>query len=121
MVRALFDTNILVDYLNGIPQARTEIERYTARAVSIVTWMEVMIGATPDDEVATRAFLRGFEVLGLDERIAARAVNLRRAHRMKLPDAIIWATAQVNEMLLVTRNLKDFSESDPGIRCPYKI
>jgi predicted nucleic acid-binding protein len=40
---------------------------------------------------------------------------------MKLPDAIIWATAQVNEMLLVTRNVKDFSESDPGIRCPYKI
>ena len=42
----LFDTNILIDYLRGIPQARTECDRHSDRAVSIVTWMEVMAGST---------------------------------------------------------------------------
>ena len=45
MVKALFDTNILVDYLNAVPEARTELQRYTEKAVSIITWMEVMVGA----------------------------------------------------------------------------
>ena len=56
MVKALFDTNILVDYLNAVPQARTELRRYEAKAVSIVTWMEVMVGATEDVEDTTRSF-----------------------------------------------------------------
>jgi hypothetical protein len=40
---------------------------------------------------------------------------------MKLPDAIIWASAQANAMLLVTRNTKDFPATDPGVRVPYRI
>ena len=37
MVKAVFDTNILVDYLNAVRQARAELQRYTERAVSIIT------------------------------------------------------------------------------------
>ena len=121
MVKALFDTNILVDYLNAVPQARTEFQRYTEKAVSIVTWMEVMVGASRDVEAATRGFLSAFDTIALDSEIAERAVSLRRGHNVKLPDAIIWATAQVRAMLLVTRNTKDFATGDPGIRTPYKL
>lgn len=121
MVKALFDTNILIDYLNAEPQARAEIQRYADKAISIVTWMEVMVGADPAVEPATRAFLHGFELLGVDEKVAERAVRLRRDRRIRLPDAIIWATAQANSMLLVTRNTKDFPASDPGVRSPYKL
>ena len=121
MVKALFDTNILVDYLNAVPQARTELQRYTEKAVSIVTWMEVMVGAADDVEDATRSFLGAFDVMALDEEIAERAVNLRRDHHIKLPDAIVWATAQAHAMLLVTRNTKDFKAGDPGIRMPYRL
>ncbi len=121
MVKALFDTNILVDYLNAVPQARTELRRYTEKAVSIITWMEVMVGAADDVEDATRTFLSTFDVIALDEAIAERAVGLRRNHHIKLPDAIIWATAQVHTMLLVTRNTKDFTVGDPGVRMPYKL
>jgi predicted nucleic acid-binding protein len=121
MVKALFDTNILIDYLNAVPQARTELQRYTDRAVSIITWMEVMVGASHDLEAATRSFLNGFDVVAVDERIAERAVGLRRSHRIKLPDAVIWATAQVHAMLLVTRNTKDFPANDPGVRVPYSL
>lgn len=78
-----------------------------------------MVGADGDLESATRGFLSGFDVVGVDERIAQRAVTLRRSHKIKLPDAVIWATAQTHAMLLVTRNTKDFPADDPGIRAPH--
>jgi predicted nucleic acid-binding protein len=121
MVKALFDTNILVDYLNAVPEARTELQRYTEKAVSIITWMEVMVGANRDLEAATRSFLSSFDVVAVDEQIAERTVSIRRNHRIKLPDAVIWATAQTHAMLLVTRNTKDFPDGDPGVRAPYKL
>jgi predicted nucleic acid-binding protein len=121
MVKALFDTNILVDYLNAVPQARTELRRYTEKAVSIITWMEVMVGATDEVEAATRGFLSSFDVIALDGEIAERAVSLHRNHHIKLPDAIIWATAQAHAMLLVTRNTRDFKAGDPGVRMPYRL
>ena len=104
MVKALFDTNILIDYLNAVPEARDEIARYEGSAVSIITWMEVLIGARTEVEQATRRFLDGFEVVAVDGPIAERAVLLRQRHRIKLPDAIIWATADTRSLLLVTRN-----------------
>jgi predicted nucleic acid-binding protein len=121
VVKALFDTNILIDYLNAVPAARTELNRYTDKAISIVTWMEVMVGVPKDVEAATRAYLRGFQVIGLDEAIADRSVALRRAHRIKLPGAVVWASAQANGRLLVTRNTKDFPANDPGVRHPDTI
>jgi predicted nucleic acid-binding protein len=121
MVKALFDTNILIDYLNAVPQARDELGRYETRSISVVTWMEVLVGAPPDVEAATRAFLTGFTVVGLDGEIAERAVAVRRRHGIKLPDAIIRATAEVGSLLLVTRNTRDFGRDDPGIRIPYTL
>ena len=121
MVKALFDTNIVVDFLNGAPEARDEIARYREKAISIITWMEVMVG-TDDALVAqTRAFLDTFAVIALDGEIAERSVELRRGHRVKLPDAIIWASADSNSMLLVTRNTKDFPAEAPGVRIPYRL
>ena len=121
MVGALFDTNILIDHLNAIPEAREEIERFENRAISIITWMEVMVGANADLVEPTRLFLEGFKVIALDDEIANRAVALRRAHRIKLPDAVIWATAQTAGRLLVTRNIKDLPPDDPGVREPYTL
>lgn len=121
MVGALFDTNILIDHLNAVPQAREEIERFESRAISIITWMEVMVGANDDLVEPTRRFLDGFKIIALDNEIANRAVALRRTHRIKLPDAVIWATAQTGGRLFVTRNTKDFPTGDPGIREPYAL
>lgn len=121
MVKALLDTNILIDFLRGIDAARTELNRYEHKAISIVTWMEVMAGAPALTDRATRAFLGGFALVELNEAVAMRAVTLRREHRLKLPDAIVWASAQVGAMLLVTRDLKGFPADDPGVRIPYRV
>lgn len=119
MVKALFDTNILIDWLQGRDDARQEIDRFDDRAISIITWMEVMIGAPEAAQQATRAFLAEFDIIAVDNPVAERAVDLRRRHRMKLPDALIWASAQVAGRLLVTRDAKDFPADDPGVRRPY--
>jgi predicted nucleic acid-binding protein len=121
MVNALFDTNILIDFLRGIPEARSELRLYSRRAVSVITWIEVLVGTTSETEARVRHFLTGFDLVGLDGEVAERAAQLRRARRMRLPDAVIWASAQANAMLLVTRNTKDFPPDDPGVRVPYQI
>jgi predicted nucleic acid-binding protein len=117
----LFDTNILIDYLSGIPEAQREIDQYSGHAISIITWMEVMAGTTPKDEKQIRAFLLTFTTLPLTEDVAERAFDLRRHRKIKLPDAIIQATAQVENRLLITRNTRDFPARDPDIRIPYKL
>ena len=122
MLRALFDTNILVDYLNGIAAARQELARHEQRAISVITWAEVLVGARDEaDEQAIRAYLSTLEVADVDRDVATEAVRLRREHRLRLPDALIWATARRRGALLVTRNTKDFPKDDPGVRVPYSI
>ncbi len=119
MVKVLFDTNILIDYLNGVSQAKTEIGRYRDKAISIVTWMEVMVGTSPMTSGGTRAFLGGFRLMTITDDVAEAAVELRQSRKIKLPDAIVWATARCDHRLLITRNTKDFPEEEPGIRVPY--
>jgi predicted nucleic acid-binding protein len=62
-----------------------------------------------------------FEIIPLEAAIAETAVQIRRSHRLRLPDAIIWATAQVHEATLVTRNTRDFNPDWEGIHLPYKL
>lgn len=121
MVNALFDTNILIDFLNAVPEARQELQRYPTKGISIVTWMEVLVGAPEGLEAPTRAFLDEFDLYPLDAAIAQSAVDLRKTRRIKSPDAIIQATAQIHNLLLVTRNTKDFPGDNPGIRVPYRL
>jgi predicted nucleic acid-binding protein len=49
MVRVLFDTNILIDYLSGIRAAKKELARYEYRAISTITWMEILVGTSADE------------------------------------------------------------------------
>lgn len=119
MVKALFDTNVLIDYLNGVKNAKVELARFDDKAVSVISWIEVMVGTTPATLAGTRAFLAGFALLPVNELVAERAVALRQVRRIKLPDAIIWASAQTSDRLLVTRNTKDFAATEPGVRVPY--
>ena len=119
-MKALFDTNILIDYLNGREAAKVELARYQHRLISVITWMEVLVGVANDAEAdVVEMFLRDFRVVEITRGIAREAVGLRRAHRLRLPDALVWASARAESALLVTRNTRDFSSDEPGIRHPY--
>ena len=120
-MKALLDTNILIDYLNGIDEAREEICRYAAPLISTITWMEVMVGVNDDERQAVRAFLSRFNQVNIGTDVAEIAVSIRRESGMRLPDAIIWASAQHENALLVSRNIKDFPADSPGVRAPYQV
>jgi predicted nucleic acid-binding protein len=44
-MKAVFDTNLVIDALNGISAADAEYKRYTWVLISRITWMEVLVGA----------------------------------------------------------------------------
>lgn len=121
-MNAVFDTTILIDYLNGVSDAALELDRYDRATISVISWIEVMVGVDgSQDETIVRDFLATFEVRDVDAAIAERAANIRRSRRIRVPDAIIEATARELGALLVTRNTKDFPADDPGIRFPYEV
>ena len=120
IVIALFDTNIVIDALNGFEVADKEYMRYDSVYISIITWMEVMVGAK--DDTICRQFLRDYFILQtVNNDIAEQAVRLRKQKRIKLPDAIILATARVHDVILVTRNTRDFSQDEPDVYIPYTL
>lgn len=120
-MKGFFDTHIVIDFLNGVVLAKGEIDLYDDCLISRISWMEVLAGADKEEEDIIRLFLRGFSVIEINEKIAAAAVRLRRTRRLKLPDAVILASAQEHGCQLITRNTKDFSPSDPVIRVPYTL
>lgn len=118
----IFDSNIIIDIIRGCDKAVAEMERYDFSAISMITWIEVMAGTKNEIEEKNLAtFLQRFEIIVPDMTMACIASTLRKTHRLKLPDAIIWATAKSRNTLLVTRNSKDFPASMPEIRIPYTV
>ncbi len=120
-MKALFDTNILIDYLNGIKAARDEIERYDTIMISTISWMEVMVGAKDGESNTIRTFLARFIQIPVNSAVAEQAVSIRRQTKIRLPDAIIWASAKSENALLISRNSKDFPPNLPDIRLPYTV
>ena len=121
MSEPFFDTNIVIDWLKRTPNATAELARYRKHRISRIVWTEVMAGETLDVRDVVRQALSNFDIVELDARIALAAADIRHRTRMKLMDAYILATAQVNGAILITRNTKDFPANMPGIRVPYTL
>ena len=116
-----FDTNILVDWLCDREAAVLELSRYRRHRVSRIVWTEILAGEPLERRDTLQQLLSPFEVVEVDARIAMAAADIRFRSNMKLMDAYILATAQVNGAILVTRNTKDFPVNMPGIRVPYTL
>lgn len=119
-MKALFDTNIIIDALAGHLAARAELGACADPAISAITFVEVMSGASPQTREATNAFLMRFKFIDVDADICEYAVALRHERRLSLTDAIIAATAQATGRVLITRDKKLLNEfDDPIVRVPY--
>jgi predicted nucleic acid-binding protein len=104
----LLDTNVVIGFLRGDDAAGDLMTRHGASparlAVSQITRME-RLGfpeLTEEARGQIEALLSAITVILLDERIEAAAIALRRRTRLKLPDAIIAATAQTHGLRLLT-------------------
>ena len=117
-----FDTNIVVDALGNRPEAFAELRRAARPWISRISWIEVLAGVPAVVRDETEDFLSNFSISEISSEIARRSSDLR-FHRksLRIPDAIIFASAQQHGAILVTRNTKDFPAATPGIRVPYTL
>ncbi len=117
----ILDTNVLIYVLNKTQQSAVDFLaslRASERAISPVTWMEVLTGVREENEAATRELLSNFQLVSLESGIMERTVLIRRSMRLKLPDAIIYASALATGRTLVTYNIRDFPLGTPSVFCP---
>jgi predicted nucleic acid-binding protein len=118
---ALFDTNIIIDYLDGYEPAKLELDKYDEIAISVITYMEVLVGIDEKYKQDISVGLNNFTIYQLDTKIIELTIQIRkwRTPKLKLPDAIIFATSQIYGIHLITRNIKDFPPDNKDIIIPY--
>lgn len=116
-INYLWDTNTAIYYLQQLFSKEAEdfmdgILKESIPAVSAITEIELLCWktATNKDLTVLKNFLADSIVFELERDIKNKTVELRKAYTIKLPDAIIAATALVNEITLISRNAKDFNK-----------
>ena len=104
MAELLVDTDIFIDHLRGHRAFSPGKNRIF---YSVITRAELFAGRNVDEE-AIGTLLAPFTEVAVDRSIAERSGRLRRTASISLPDAISASTALHRELVLMTRNTKDF-------------
>lgn len=109
----LFDSNVVINYVAEIYDSGTlsklDTAFDTAFNYSIITFMEVM-GYNNDSDVEEK-FEKLFQAgqrLEIDAFVVLTTISIRKAIKIKLPDAIIAATAITHNLELLSENTTDF-------------
>jgi len=116
-IKYIWDTNTVIYYLQQQfpPLAEKFMDNliYEARPViSAITEIELLCWktATEKDLKVLQNFIYDALVIELEKPIKYKTADIRKKHKIKLPDAIIAATAMVYELILVSRNVSDFED-----------
>ena len=98
----LLDTNILIDVLRGESIALAWLEQQQRPHISLISWIELLVGWREGESGPVEAWLDTFP-------------------RLPIADAIILATARCADLTLVTRNSRDFPLALGGVLHPYAL
>ena len=104
MSDVLVDSDVFIDHLRGATELKPGRHRLH---YSVITRAELFAGATGTDLAAQ--LLAPFREIPVDRPIAERAGRIRREHGLRMPDALIAATAIEHRLGLATRNTSDFA------------
>ena len=114
-MKHLWDTNTAIYYLQQQfpPLAEKFIDDLLIEeqpCISAITEIELLCWktATEKDIEVLHNFIKDALIIELERPIKLKTADMRKQHRLKLPDAIIAATALVYDLTLITRNTKDF-------------
>ena len=99
----LVDTDVFIDHLRGAQQLAPGRHRLH---YSVITRAELFAGNTASNLVST--LLVPFREIPIERTVAERAGRIRRESGIRLPDALIAATAIEHKLGLATRNRTDF-------------
>jgi predicted nucleic acid-binding protein len=117
----LLDTNTVINYLdNSIPASAILFLNKIVDDVcniSIITKIETLgyNFKSNEEKSMMEYFVSASIVYELNEAVVNVTIAIRKTHKIKLPDAIIGATAIVYNLTLITRNTSDFKNID-GIK-----
>ena len=108
--RYLLDSNIIIYHLNGVELATNFLRKYILDCfISRITFIEVLsFDFNEFERSSVIDLLNNFTIID----IALQCLKNREKKKIKLPDNIIASTAQVNDLILVSRNIKDFKDLD---------
>ena len=104
----LLDSNTIIYLSKGMIDIDTVLEKNDHYAISVITYMEVLgykFNSNSEEEIIKK-LLALFDILYIDETIAEVVIDIRKAKQVKLPDAIICATAIVNDSILITSDIR---------------
>jgi predicted nucleic acid-binding protein len=107
----LVDTNILI-YLSKKQLAFDKVASPGDKLfISVITYMEVLgyPFTNKTEKYIVEELCKNLPVINLDKEIIEKVIQIKQQNKIKLPDAIILATALVNKFELVTANVSDFS------------
>jgi len=122
--RYLIDTNVLIEYTgNLLPESAYSFISGIIDAefnISVINKIEVLGYNIEDKDIED--FIGLANILNLTDDIVNHTIQLRKTHKIKVPDAIIAATTLINNLTLITRNTKDFKNIE-GLEVinPYEI
>ncbi|MDQ7085775.1 MAG: type II toxin-antitoxin system VapC family toxin [Sulfurovum sp.] len=120
-MKYLVDSNIIIYHLNKDSIATTFLSsNYEQIAISQITFVEVLsFSFSEEAEKDVRELLSAFEILDVTKGVSNQAIENRKLKKIKIPDNIIASTAMVNNLTLVTRNVKDFRVLDVEVLNPF--
>ena len=111
----LVDSNVIIDYVsNRIPEkSAKQLDIYfnSNFSVSIISKIEVLGFNMQEFELEQlESFIQLSSIVYIDEAVAGKTIEIRRMKRIKLPDAIIAASALVQNCILISHNTTDFNK-----------
>jgi len=114
----LLDSNVVIDYMAELYPRKTltwlnEIINHEI-ITSVITKIEVLSydpGKGDNYEILVE-FFDAANILDLTGEVVTKTIEIRQKNRIKLPDAVIAASAIVNNLVLITRNVRDFQKID---------
>ena len=106
----LIDTNVVIDFSHGVLSEKSK--KFVAEIlnkepnISAITQIELLGFSIVPRQI--ESFVRYASIIGINDNVIEKTIEIRKYCRIKLPDAIIAATALVHNLTLLTRNIADF-------------
>jgi predicted nucleic acid-binding protein len=108
--RYLLDTNTILDYMgNKLPgKAKNLIAKVIDEEINLSVINKIELLGFSKVEQDLTDFVAFSNIQPMDDAIVDKTIEVRSLYKIKLPDAVIAATALQNGLVLVSRNTKDF-------------